>query len=326
MSFIYSQLFKFLPYPTGSFAGQTVVITGSNVGLGKEAARHFARLGTGKLILAVRNLEKGRAAKEDIVATTNCAQDAIEVWQLDMSSYASVQSFASRVSTELDRVDVFIANAGIVQPKYEKMEEDEATITVNVVSTFLLALLVLPKMKETAAKYNTRPTLTITSSEVHAWTKFPQRNAPDGEIFHTISERKPVFTNDDVEQLYQVSKLLEVLGVRTIAELRPASEYPVTVNCVNPGLCHSELVRDLDTWGFWLMKLLLARTTEYGSRTLFHAATQGAETHGQYMSDCGIAKPSAFVRSAEGKAAQDRVWGELVQKLEAIKPGVTSKF
>ena len=50
MGFIYSQLFAYLPYPTGYHAGQTIVITGSNTGLGKEAARHFARLGASKLV------------------------------------------------------------------------------------------------------------------------------------------------------------------------------------------------------------------------------------------------------------------------------------
>ncbi|GKT62854.1 short-chain dehydrogenase/reductase family [Colletotrichum tofieldiae] len=325
MSFLYSQLIKSLPYPSGSYAGKTIVVTGSNVGLGKEAARHFARLGASKLILAVRSLDKGRVAKEDIEATTNCAKDVIEVWELDMSKYASVQKFASRLSTGLERVDIFVANAGVAHSQFRQMEEDEGTITVNVVSTFLLMALVLPKMKETAAKFNTRPTFTITSSEVHAWTTFEERNAPDGEIYNTINE-KASRSSDDVGKLYPLSKLLEVLGVRTFAELHPASEYPVTVNNVNPGFCHSELARDIDSWRMWLMKLFLARTTEYGSRNLVYAGSAGAESHGHYVSDCAVAEPSPFVRSKEGKEAQDRAWSELMQKLEAIQPGVTSKL
>lgn len=57
-SFLYSQLIQTLPYPKASFAGKSVIVTGSNVGLGKEAAR----LGASPLILAVRSLEKGNAA------------------------------------------------------------------------------------------------------------------------------------------------------------------------------------------------------------------------------------------------------------------------
>lgn len=87
MGFLYSQLFVRPVYPTRSFAGETVIVTGSNVGLGKEAARHFARLGASKLILAVRNIEAGEEAKKDIESTTNCGKSVIEVWSLDLSSY-----------------------------------------------------------------------------------------------------------------------------------------------------------------------------------------------------------------------------------------------
>ncbi|KAK1762903.1 putative short-chain dehydrogenase [Phialemonium atrogriseum] len=324
MGFIYSQLFGSLPYPTGSYAGKTIVITGSNVGLGKEAARHYARLGAGTLVLGVRSTDKGDAAKRDIEATTGCASDVIRVWPLDMASYASVKAFAARVAAELDRVDIFLANAGVAKTRYVRAEQDEETITVNVVSTFLLAALVMPKLKATAAAFGTRPTLVITSSEVHGFTKFPQRTAPDGEIFSTVSD--PDAPKKIWDQQYPVSKLLEVLAVRAIAERHPADKLPVTINYVNPGLCHSELARELDTWAFWLMKLILARSTEYGSRTLVHAGAQGAESHGQYLSDCGIESPAPFVTSKEGKEVQDRVWAELVKKLEAIQPGVTSNF
>lgn len=83
----HSQLFVQPKYPTQSFAGQTIIITGSNVGLGKEAARHIARLGASKLILAVRNVEAGEEAKRDIENTTKCGKSVIEVWKLDLASY-----------------------------------------------------------------------------------------------------------------------------------------------------------------------------------------------------------------------------------------------
>ena len=320
MGFLYSQLVKRLPYPTGSFVGKTIVITGSNVGLGKEAARHYVRLGASRMILAVRSLDKGHAAKQDIEATTNCAKNVISVWQVDMGSYASVKQFASRVNTELDRVDIFIANAGVARFKYSTTEDNESQITINVVSTFLLAALVMPKLKATAARYHTRPTLTITSSEVHGHTTFPQKSAPDGQIFATINDKATAEKHWD--DMYPISKLLEVYGVRFIADKHPASAFPVTVNCVNPGLCHSELSRDDPTFKFTLIKLVLARSTEVGSRTVFHAGAQGADSHGQYLSDCQITAPATVVTDQEGQKAQDRVMAELVKKLDAIQPGV----
>jgi NAD(P)-dependent dehydrogenase (short-subunit alcohol dehydrogenase family) len=324
MAFLYSQFFRRPPYPTRSCAGKTVIVTGSNIGLGKEAARHFVRMGASTVILAVRSLDRGHAAKHDVEATTNCAENVIQVWRIDMASYASVQKFAARVDAELDRVDIFIANAGVATSTYSTAEENETSITINVVSTFLLAALVMPKLKASAAKFETRPTFTITTSEVHGHTKFQQQWAPDGEIFGTVNDKEAAEKN--FMDQYPISKLLEVFGVRAIAQAHPASVFPVTINCVNPGLCHSELARETPTFGFWLIKLLLARSTEVGSRTLIHAGIQGAQSHGQYLSDCEIAEPAPLVTSQKGKEAQDRVWAELLKKLEAIKPGVTSSF
>jgi hypothetical protein len=74
------------------------------------------------------------------------------------------------------------------------------------------------------------------------------------------------------------------------------------------------------------MRFLLARKTEVGSRTLVHAGTSGVETHGKYISDCELTEPSAYVRSDEGRSDQERVWKELVGKLEGIKSGIMENF
>ncbi|KAK7191743.1 hypothetical protein DPSP01_008024 [Paraphaeosphaeria sporulosa] len=322
--FVYGQLFTQLTKPTTSFEGKTVIVTGSNVGLGKEAARHITRNNASTVILAVRSLEKGEAAKKDIEASVG-KKGVIKVWQLDMSSYQSVLEFAARASKELQRLDIAILNAGVAKGTWEVFEKDESTITVNVVSTFLLALALLPQMKQTANLYNVRPTLTIVASEVHFWAKFPEENAPDGQIFHELNKKPAVLNADNLGNRYQVSKLLDVFGTRAMADRKSAQAVPVTFNCVNPGLCHSELSRDSGI-ALTIVKFFLARTTECGSRTLVHAAASGAESHGHYLSDCKVTLPSDYVLSNEGYVAQNRVWDELMAKLEAIKPGVTANL
>jgi len=320
--FLYNQLFGQLPAPTTSFAGKTVIVTGSNVGLGLEAARHIARLGAAKLILAVRSTEKGEAAKKSIEETTNCGPDVIEVWPLDLCSYASVKAFAARATRDLARLDVLLENAGVVTTKWNVAEDNELTITVNVVSTFLLAFSLLPKLKETAAKFNTRPVLTIVSSEVHFFVDFQERDAPEG-IFNHLNNKANAKKNNAGR--YEVSKLLEVFVVREMAARRPTETYPVTINTVNPGLCQSELSRE-GGLAVSILKFLLARSTEKGSRTLVHAAGAGAETHGQYLDMCRVSETATLVRSKDGEQAQHRVWGELVEKLEKIQPGVTGNL
>ncbi|KAH1360553.1 hypothetical protein KXV22_002782 [Aspergillus fumigatus] len=89
MGFLYSQLFVTPAYPTHSFKDQTIIVTGSNVGLGLEAARHFVRLNAATVILAVRNRPAGEAAKASIQASHPDSATSVEVWDLDLASYAS---------------------------------------------------------------------------------------------------------------------------------------------------------------------------------------------------------------------------------------------
>jgi len=190
-AFFYSQLFCTPPYPSHSFANQTVIVTGSNVGLGLEAARHFYRLNCAKLILAVRTISKGQIAKEDIVQNVKHRTDAdiIEVWPLDLSSTESTLAFAERVKKELPRVDVLVENAGINNRSWAVSEGFEQTIQVNVVNTFLLALSLLPKLTETKGTFaDSSPHLVIVSSEAHRLTKFQEINAPD--IYEKLNDEK----------------------------------------------------------------------------------------------------------------------------------------
>ena len=227
------QRFTSLPYPTQNFTSKTVIVTGSNTGLGKEAARHIARLGAAKLILAVRSLEKGEAAKADIERTTGCGKDVVEVWHLDMANYSSVLKFADRAGRDLENVDVLLTNAAIATEQFVLAEGNESTLTVNVISTLLLVLAMLPKMKATAQKSGTTPVISITSSGAHAGASFAERSAPQGKLFATVNEGKDF----DAMQRYPTSKLLEVFCVKHIGEHHPNMQ--VTINEVDPGFCHS---------------------------------------------------------------------------------------
>ncbi|GIJ84820.1 hypothetical protein Asppvi_003671 [Aspergillus pseudoviridinutans] len=318
MGFFYSQLFVTPEYPTHCFKDQAVIVTGSNVGLGLEAARHFVRLNAATVILAVRNRSAGEAAKASIRESHPDSPTSIEVWDLDLASYASVLAFAEKVS-QLPRLDVLLCNASIATPTFQLAEGHERTITVNVINTILLGLLVLPTLRRSAKKYGTKPRLTTVVSEVHEWTKFPERTAEN--TFAALDDEK----HTNMRERYATSKLLQVLILREIvARMRDDS---VVVNMLNPGLCHSQLGRDLG-FKLALMKIVMARTTEVGSRTLLAGAAAGEESHGAYMTDGKVDNGalSDFVRSEEGKKVQEKVWGELREILEGIKPGVTGNL
>lgn len=316
LHFIYSQWMVTPKVPTSSFAGQTVIITGSNTGLGKEALRQIVQLGVEKAILACRSIEKGEKAKADIEERTG-RKGVIEVWQLDLSSYESVKAFAERAKG-LPRLDVLLENAGVATMKFAMAEENESTITVNVVSTFLLGFLLLPKLKETAHKFNVTPHLTILTSETHAGTKIPERKYP-GKLFDNLAKKE----HTSQFERYPVSKLLEVMIVLAfVRDYASAKDYPVIINMINPGLCESEIMRELGPVQYVLKFLMGARTTEVGGRTLVTGAAAGRESHGQYMSNGQVEQYTTFLAKEDGKKTQKRAWTEIKEKLERISPGI----
>jgi len=165
------------PVPTQPFTNQTIIVTGANTGMGLEAARHFVRLDAAKVIVAVRSLAKGQEAVDDIAASTKRPGIA-EAWELDLASYASVEAFARRANA-LPRLDVVVANAGVFMYHFERAEGNESTVTVNVISHMLLALLVLPKLRETAVAAGKPSTFTFTGSFTHWMIPFDERKEAD---------------------------------------------------------------------------------------------------------------------------------------------------
>ena len=143
-------------------SGGTYIVTGANTGLGFEAAKHLVAVGAAKVILGVRNVSAGEAAKAKIEEATGKANVAA-VWELDLASYSSVQAFAKKAA-ELDRIDALIENAAVAGAAKTRAEGHVQTVTVNVLSTLLLAVLLLPKLSESAQKFNILPHLVIVTS------------------------------------------------------------------------------------------------------------------------------------------------------------------
>jgi len=87
---------------------KSILITGANVGLGKETARQLALLNTTeKVILACRNPEKAKKAKEELETVTG--KQIFEILIMDVSNSESVRKAIESMS---EPVDAIIMNAG----------------------------------------------------------------------------------------------------------------------------------------------------------------------------------------------------------------------
>lgn len=193
ISFPYNQLFMRIPRPTQTFQDKIIIVTGANTGLGLEAAKHFLRLNASKVILACRDVAKGEAAKHAIETFSACPPGVLEVWQLDLASYASVKQFASKAS-KLPRLDVLLENEGLATGEFRWAGNNESQITVNVVSTFLLRLLLLPKLEATARDFGVIAHLTVVFSSLHNEAIFGERNSKS--IFDELSNKEKAVMTD----------------------------------------------------------------------------------------------------------------------------------
>ncbi|PVI02178.1 short-chain dehydrogenase/reductase SDR [Periconia macrospinosa] len=315
LSFCYRQLtVKPKPLPSNtSLKGKTALITGANSGLGLEAAKQLATHHVSRLILTVRDAEKGEAARTSILEKT--PNTNVEIWTLDHEFYDSIVAFQQRVST-LDRLDYALLNAGVKKMEYSTAQTGhETNVQINHIGTSAVSFAVLRALRKTAHQLNAPTRLTIVSSEGHFWIPFHERKA------ETILERmddKATFGHQ--MQRYYTTKLLNVLWTRNLASKVPAEE--VVINTVNPGFCYSGLHRHESTGIIKIFLWAFGWTSAQGGHCLVDALVQHDGSHGKYLSDQKETAPSAFVLSEEGKTAETRIWDETIALLQKEVPGV----
>ena len=116
--------------------GKVIVITGANSGLGLECTKILAGKG-GHVVMAVRNMSKGEAAREEVLALHPTA--SLHVMQADMGDLSSVKAFAEAFKAKYDRLDILLNNAGIMAVPYQTTVDGfEMQLGVNHLGHFAL--------------------------------------------------------------------------------------------------------------------------------------------------------------------------------------------
>ncbi|KAH9177633.1 hypothetical protein EDB89DRAFT_2218277 [Lactarius sanguifluus] len=325
LNFVGDQLWKVHPVVHVDLSGKTVVVVGANVGLGFEAAKHFASMNPKRLVLGCRSQEKGQAAVQAIQAI---GFKNAELALVDLSRFASVSAFADAFIRDGSQIDILVYNAGVASPNYVSTSDDwEEMIQVNHLSAVLLTILLLPCLLKAASSGSSpNPRVVVVSSDVHYWASLSKEMAEnDDGVLQKLSS-KDYCTPKVIGDRYPLSKLLNVLFVRELTKRLPVNS-PIIVISVNPGYCKSQLSRHLPLAtriAVSIMAAVLARTTEQGSRQLVWAAVGGAgrefELRGNYVSKANLQEVSDYVLSDDGAVAQRRIWEESVEILSRVDP------
>ncbi|KAF7370345.1 hypothetical protein MSAN_00665900 [Mycena sanguinolenta] len=307
LKFIRVQLFARSQDTHADLTGRTYLVTGSNTGLGLALAIHLARLRPARLVLA-----------------TGVDSASIEVWELDMTCFASVTAFAKRTNAELERLDGVVLNAGMLAWEWDVTAdgwERTQVLQVNALSTGLLGVLLLPLLQRTSMLSNPLPDsaiaphLTLTGSDSIYTAKFSERSA--AKILQAMNDESQC---KDIVDRYPTTKLLDLFLAREIAKLPQAQG--VVVNVAAPGLCVTDLGRDIKLPGFVLfIGRLLAWTTAKGALNLLYGVLRPTPA-AAFVWVCEVEKPPAWTESKEGQRVQAAVWEEMVDLWRGVSPEV----
>ncbi len=127
--------------------GRVAVVTGASSGLGLEAAVQLSAAGA-HVVLSCRDAGRGERALKQVHARTPGA--SAELSLLDVASLASVRQFAERTLAEHPRLDLVLANAGIMAvPRAWTADGFELQLGTNHLGHFALLARLWPGLRDT---------------------------------------------------------------------------------------------------------------------------------------------------------------------------------
>lgn len=285
-----------------SLAGQTAVVTGATDGIGLELSYQLLRNGLEHLIIGARNLQKGGSTRLDLLGDRevikNNPKAKVTVLSLDLSVHDSVVTFGNQVLNATDRLDFVILSAGInIAHWVTSPEGNELAFQVNVISNFILQLILLPLVQSTSlAHYDQQgqtaqqlPTITWVGSMGQAFHA-PNPGPPEGSRA-TILEHYASFDQYSGFHRYPDTKLFVAMLSFQLASHLQEDQGKVIVNNVCPGTVKTGADNNLPWWlriPMNLNRLLRGRYVADGARAVFWAARGGLDKdqpNGFYVAD-----------------------------------------
>jgi NAD(P)-dependent dehydrogenase (short-subunit alcohol dehydrogenase family) len=226
-----------------------VLITGATSGIGKETARGLAKLGA-TIVFTTRDTLKGEKTKKKLISSTH--NKKIDILHCDLASFKSIRDCCKEFKSKYDYLHVLINNAAILDYKRRVSKDGiENIFATNYLGPFLMTNLLLNILK----KSNPSRIINVTSG-MHR-----------GKINFNDIEFKQNFSGIEA---YNQSKLGVILFTRLLAKKLEGTG--VTVNCVNPGMTKTKILRDADFFSRMILRFK-GKNPSIGAETSIYLAS-----------------------------------------------------
>jgi WW domain-containing oxidoreductase len=276
-----------------SLAGKTMLVTGCNSGLGREALRVLALRGA-RVVGTARTIEKAREACRVAVSGETVPLAC------ELSDPASVLACVAAIVARGIRLDAVICNAGIMAlPKRELAHGYELQFFTNHIGHFILVTGLLEQLTATGR-------VVMLSSGAHTM-------APKGGIdFDNLDGSKGYSS----WRAYGQSKFANLLFAKELARRFAGTER--TANAVHPGVIVTNLGRHMNPAARALMGVMMPlflKTVPQGAATEVYVATSPAlaTVSGKYFADCNVISPRS---DSENAATAKKLW-EVSERIAA---------
>ncbi len=278
--------------------GRVAIITGANTGLGFETARILAQRGA-TVVLAVRNLDKGKLAADRITAVAPGSE--VEVQALDLSSLASVRVAAEELAARHPTIDLLLNNAGVMYtPRQQTVDGFEMQFGTNHLGHFALTGLLLPTLL--GCPGSRIVTVSSVGHRIRAKIRF------DDLQWERSYDRIAAYGQSKLANLmftYELHRRLTTARTNTMALAS------------HPGVSNTDLARHLPgvlRLGARFSAPLITQSAARGALPTLRAATDPAAVGGEYYGPSGpgelTGNPKLVGSSRQSKdaALQQRLW------------------
>jgi NAD(P)-dependent dehydrogenase (short-subunit alcohol dehydrogenase family) len=284
-------------------SGRTIVITGSNSGLGLEAAKALAAHGA-RMVLAGRDPGRTARAADQIRGLIDKAE--VETAELDLASLDSIRAAAADITARFPRLDLLINNAGVMFTPYGLTKDGfELQFGTNHLGHFALTGLLLPAMLEVPGSR----VVTVSSNGHRAGRINFDRLTPAGRYNKYTA--------------YGQSKLANLMFTYELQRRLSAAGAPTIAMAAHPGTARTELTRHMSPVAnasmssrYHALNSWWVQDASMGVLPVLRAATDPDATGGAYYGPDGLFQMTGYpvlVRSSgrsQNAEVQRRLWAE----------------